>query len=763
MFKIDTAAGDDTATLVYAEQVATLYRLAPFTLAMSIVAATFTWLLLDSAGAATSLFAWMLAHHVVILGRYLLGRAYERAAPAPSDARRWAALFVAGTFATGVVWGLVGTVFRPPEGHALAGVAIVIIFAVVAVGLFTLNTMFAAYAGLAIPALAPALVMLMNSSEPSDRSYGIVAGVFLFVALANARRAARAFADSLRLRFEIVRVSEEREHARAAAEAASLAKSQFLANMSHEIRTPMNGIVGMAELLAATQLDERQRRYLEAVHRSAASLVDLINDVLDLSKVEAGHEELHLADFDLRATLEEIVELPRERARARHIALELEVPRELPDVLRGDALRLRQILTNLVGNAIKFTERGRVRVSATFAEPGDTPLVRFTVEDTGIGLTAEQISRIFDAFTQADVSHARKYGGTGLGLAISRKLVELMGGEIGVTSRPGKGSTFWFTARFDRAIAHARVSPSTKSGELAALAGHVLLVEDNELNCEVARGMLEALGLRVSIAADGVEAVHAVTHRQFDLVLMDCQMPEVDGFEATRRIRTQAAAANSARIPIVALTANAGHGDRERCLAAGMDAYLAKPFRTAELHAAIRPWLAIRDDRPGVDGQQTEAPFPVGIELAADAPHLDTVSAVVGASLIDFAVLERLRAMRRPGHPDTVNAVVNLFVDRSAALFESLVTAADAGDAPVARRLAHTLKSNCMQVGATGLAVLFKRAEVAAEERDFSSVMRLIAEIAPALAAIREQLRATYGPSGRDASRTEMKVTANGS
>jgi CheY-like chemotaxis protein len=523
----------------------------------------------------------------------------------------------------------------------------------------------------------------------------------------------------------------------------------------------MNAIVGMAELLAATQLDGRQRRYLEAVHRSAESLVDLVNDVLDLSKVEAGHEELHPVDFDLRAALEEIVELPRERARARHIALALDVPRDLPDLLRGDVLRLRQILTNLVGNAIKFTERGRVRVSVALAEPGDTPLLRFIVADTGIGLTAEQISRIFDAFTQADVSHARKYGGTGLGLAISRKLVELMGGEIGVTSRPGRGSTFRFTARFDRASVHALASPSTESGELAPLAGHVLLVEDNELNCEVARGMLERLGLQVSVAANGIEAVHAVTHRRFDLVLMDCQMPEVDGFEATRRIRTQAAAANPARIPIVALTANAVHGDRERCLAAGMDAYLAKPFRTAELHAAIRPWLAMHDDTPRADGQQAAAPSTDRTDVAAGAFRRESESAV-DARLLDPAVLERLRAMRRPGHPDMVTAVVNLFVDRAAALFETLVTAADTGDAPVARRLAHTLKSNCMQVGADGLAVLFKRAEVAAEEKDFSSVMRLIAEIAPALAAIREQLRATYLPSARDASRAELKVAANG-
>jgi len=745
----------DLATLVYAEQVATLYRLAPFTLVMSVVAATFTWTILDWATQAASLVGWMLAHHCVILGRCLLVRAYRRAGPAPEAARLWAIRFVAGTAATGLVWGLIGTAFRPPDGHSLVGVAIVIIVAVGAVGLFTLGQLFAAYAGLVIPLLAPALVGLTLSDGPAERSYAIVVGVVLFVALANARRGARSFADSVRLRLEIVRTAEEREQARAAAEAASRAKSQFLANMSHEIRTPINGIVGMAELLASSRLDNRQRRYIEALHRSADNLMEIINDVLDLSKIEAGRLELAPTDFDVRAHVADAVELLRVRAAEKGIALELHLADAVPPVVRADPIRLRQVITNLAGNAIKFTERGSVRVSVALDHSADGLALRFEVTDTGIGLTADQSGRVFEAFTQGDVSHTRKYGGTGLGLAISRQLVELMGGKIGVESIPGRGSTFWFTAKVERASETDAADAAGAPGSLTPLSGHVLLVEDNELNRVVARGMLEALGLTVSVARDGLEAVQAVSLRGYDVVLMDCQMPELDGFAATRRIRSrELASGGAARATIIALTANAVAGDRDRCIAAGMDEYLAKPFRLADLHAVLRQWL--EDPKPANPASADRTPYAarVGTANEAGGPPMRDASPgapvggagpdATGLTAIDGAVLERLRAMQRPGQPDVVAAVVALFIDRSAILFESLRRATAARDVAVARRIAHSLKSNCMHVGANGLAALFKRAERAASDDDLDAVARLAEEIAPALSAVRGRLAHTH-------------------
>jgi PAS domain S-box-containing protein len=389
-------------------------------------------------------------------------------------------------------------------------------------------------------------------------------------------------------------VQRELTLAKDAAEAASVAKSQFLANMSHEIRTPMNGILGMTELLLATPLTEKQRHMAHTVQQSAASLLTIINGILDYSKIEVGKLQLEHTDMNLSHLLDDVITLLSEVAHQKGLSLSVQISSSIPPTLRGDPTRLRQVLLNLIGNAIKFTVDGSITVSADcLKRDAEQILLRVTVCDTGIGIPPESQSRIFDAFAQADESTTRKFGGTGLGLAIVKQLVRLMGGTVDLESTPGLGSTFGLTVplevRPDNEMASVIAQPEHHP---ATLHGKILLAEDNVVNREIAVAMLELLGCAVDIAEDGQEALTAVAAQPYDLVLMDCQMPNLDGLKASRLIREQESQhSHRRRLPIVALTANAMEGDREQCLAAGMDGYLTKPFTVDQLHHALAPWL----------------------------------------------------------------------------------------------------------------------------------------------------------------------------
>ena len=650
------------------------------------------------------------------------------------------------------------------------------------------------------------------------------------------------------LELEVSERTVELVKAKEAAEAASVAKSQFLANMSHEIRTPMNGVLGMAELLLNTPLTEKQQHLANSVHRSGTALLSIINDILDFSKIEAGKLALECLEFGLRETVEDAVELFAEPAGGKGVELTCFLPENIPDSAIGDPVRLRQVLLNLLGNALKFTPHGEVTVSVRLLTQDAQRLrLKFEVTDTGVGIASETQARLFTAFTQADGSTTRHFGGTGLGLAIVKQLVQLMGGDVGIISTPGQGSTFWFTVQlgcappreqplptpdrflsgqrvlivddhatnrfilhtqltawgadaidadtgataltlltqaaharrpFDLAIldihmpdmdgfmlaqaikadpaihgislvalssvdSHAHRGTTEQLGFVAwlqkparqstlrdclrryhqgaaaappavgpkplapaATGGHVLLVEDNPINCEVATGLLELLGYHVDSAEDGRQACTLTATHPYSVILMDCQMPVMDGFTATATIRERERQTQAARIPIIALTANAMEGDRERCLAAGMDDYLTKPFSHQTLADTLARWCLPQDQRPP---DASVASLNAQIEVG----ERDKSSPSAAPAQIDRDVWDAIAAIQKPGQTNVLHKIISLYLTSSQAQVTQLRQAWERRDSDAIQAAAHSLKSSSATLGAHRLATLAKQLEEA--------------------------------------------------
>jgi PAS domain S-box-containing protein len=720
------------------------------------------------------------------------------------------------------------------------------------------------------------LIYVAAKAAPMYDEHGTMIGAIGIAQDISERRemelALRRAHDELEER--VLERTEQLAAATVAAEQASRAKSDFLANMSHEVRTPMNGVLGMLTLLLKSELQPRQRHFAQTAHNSGVALLKVLNDILDFSKIEAGKLELESVSFSVRATVTDLVQLFAQRAFDKGVEIACRIEPEVPEVVCGDPGRIRQVLANLIGNAVKFTNAGEIVVRVDVAaRDNETALLRFSVRDTGVGIDAAAQARIFEPFEQAEAGTTRRFGGTGLGLAVSKSLVELLGGNIGVDSTPGQGSIFWFTARLNLAAAELPAAQSnapqhdlrilaaepnatlreilrhqlqeygehtdvvassaelfsrlTRAAEqqqphhvavlaiaseddlqwvnairsraaldsvrlvlLSSLAvdvpaarqrelridrvlnkpvsehqlrtalrqnapgeaeatpavvqprydAHILVVDDYGVNQEIARDLLEELSCRVDVASNGREGVDAVARQRYDLVLMDCQMPLMDGFQATAEIRQREAAGGS-RLPIIALTANAMRGDRDLCIAAGMDDYLSKPFEPAQLYAVLARWL-----KPVAAQQEESRLNPVSTNPPPPAAPVATPAAVTEATpVIDPKAIAKLRAIQRPGRPSSLHKWVGAFLSSAHEHMQTMREAADRADALLLQRAAHTLKSGAAQFGAYPFSQRCAVLEALAKDGSVAGAAPLIdalrAEFEPVRAALEAELQ----------------------
>lgn len=528
--------------------------------------------------------SWFGAKVLVCLWRVALDIAQRRGGR--EDAGRWLWHYQLAHVADGLVYGAVSTWLVPDAGSPLGVLMAATVVGTASVGFVVLSHHYRTLLCFVLPLLVPTMVWQLWLGSDTGLFAGIGIGMFLLLIAIDGWRAASHTEATLRLRYRMDELADQRRQAMELAQQHSAVKSRFLATMSHEMRTPLHGMLGLAQQIRSAPQDAQSLlARLDTLEQAGEHLLSLINDVLDFSKLESGRLHVGSASFDLGALVQELAEWTRLSAASKSLSFSLEAPTVAgPCWVRGDSARLRQVLMNLLGNALKFTDQGSIRLRLLRQPDGQTTLV---VQDTGCGFEPGHAERLFEAFHQEDTSNMRRHGGAGLGLAISRELARLMGGDLQASGRPGQGAQFTLALPLPSAPAPAPASPQAPP----ALQGRVLVVEDNPINAMVAEAMLARAGLQVHLVGDGQQAVQRTETERFDVVLMDCQMPVLDGIEATRRIRQREAASGGAPLPIVGLTANATEEDRRACLDAGMDDYLAKPFREHQLHGVLARYL----------------------------------------------------------------------------------------------------------------------------------------------------------------------------
>jgi signal transduction histidine kinase/response regulator of citrate/malate metabolism/HPt (histidine-containing phosphotransfer) domain-containing protein len=587
---------------------------------------------------------------------------------------------------------------------------------------------------------------IFESHRSVLRAAGRGAGwVYGFRDVTARRLAERQLADlNASLENRILERTHELELARHQADAANRAKSEFLSNMSHEIRTPMNSIIGLSYLAQRTNPEPRLRDYLEKIGQSGQHLMGIVSDILDFSKLEAGKVDLEITDFDLGSLIDSVTSQLAHGAERKGLALSTEIDPALAPALRGDSLRIGQVLLNYVGNAIKFSTQGRVLVRARCEQrDADGAQVLIEVIDAGIGISEAQQRSLFQPFQQVDATTTRRFGGTGLGLAISRQLADLMGGTVGVESRLGEGSRFWLSLRLgwgepanvvrtgangERGSALGPWAAQPTETERARIEGRqILVVDDNLFNQQVATELLMQIGARVSVAGDGTEALRRLDEPGIDLVLMDMQMPVMDGLQAAREIRRRPA---TARLPVIAMTANARHEDRARCIEAGMNDFLTKPVMAQQLYATVARWMptsvATTSAAPGTSASAAPAASSAPSGTKASPPQAAPADPFAGdPEIIDLSILSRTLS----GRSDIVYRASRMFVESMAQTLAELDEALGRGDLAAIGALGHRAKSAAAAVGAVGMSRLCRALELQREHGNLDEAQALVDRI----------------------------------